>query len=64
LGKIRVVLADDHQQMTAIVRQTLGEEFEVVGTVEDGRQAVDAVLALNSATGDKRKCPQCRRAAS
>jgi DNA-binding NarL/FixJ family response regulator len=46
-GKIRVVLADDHQQMTAMVRQTLGEEFEVVGVVEDGKQAVDAVLRLN-----------------
>jgi DNA-binding NarL/FixJ family response regulator len=47
LSKIRVVLADDHQQMIAIVRQTLGEEFEVVGAVEDGRQAVNAVLTLN-----------------
>jgi DNA-binding NarL/FixJ family response regulator len=47
LSKIRVVLADDHQQMLAIVRQTLGEEFEVVGTAGDGKQAVDAVLTLN-----------------
>jgi DNA-binding NarL/FixJ family response regulator len=47
VGKIRVVLADDHQQMIAIVRQTLGEEFDVVGAVEDGKQAVEAVLALN-----------------
>jgi DNA-binding NarL/FixJ family response regulator len=46
-GKIRVVLADDHQQTIATVRQTLGEEFEVVGAVEDGKQAVVAVLALN-----------------
>ena len=46
-GKIRVVLADDHQQMIARVRQTPGEEFEVVGAVEGGKQAVDAVLALN-----------------
>ncbi len=45
--KIRVFLADDHQLMIATVRQTLGEQFEVVGTVEDGKQAVDAVLALN-----------------
>ena len=36
VAKIRVVLADDHQQMIAIVRQTLGEEFEIVGAVEDG----------------------------
>jgi DNA-binding NarL/FixJ family response regulator len=47
LAKIRVVLADDHQQMIAMVRQTLGKEFEVVGAVEDGKQAVNAVLALN-----------------
>jgi DNA-binding NarL/FixJ family response regulator len=42
-----VVLADDHQQMIATVCQTLGEEFEVVTTVENGKQAVDAVLRLN-----------------
>jgi DNA-binding NarL/FixJ family response regulator len=47
VGKIRVVLADDHQQMIAIVRQTLGEAFEVVSAVEDGKQAVNAVLTLN-----------------
>jgi DNA-binding NarL/FixJ family response regulator len=47
LGKIRVVLADDHLVMIAIVRQTLGKEFEVVAAVEDGKQAVDAVLTLN-----------------
>jgi DNA-binding NarL/FixJ family response regulator len=47
LDKIRVVLADDHRQIISIVRQTLGEEFEVVGVVEDGEQATNAVLALN-----------------
>ena len=47
MDKIRVVLADDHPQIFAMVGQTLGKEFEVVGAVEDGKQAVDAVLALN-----------------
>jgi DNA-binding NarL/FixJ family response regulator len=47
VGKIRVVLADDHLLMIARVRQTLGEEFEVVSAVEDGKQAVNAVLTLN-----------------
>jgi CheY-like chemotaxis protein len=47
VAKIRVVLVDDNQQMIKMVRQTLGEEFEVVRTVEDGKQAVNAVLALN-----------------
>jgi DNA-binding NarL/FixJ family response regulator len=45
--KIRVVLVDDHQQMVATVCQTLGEQFEVVSTVEDGKQAVNAVLTLD-----------------
>jgi DNA-binding NarL/FixJ family response regulator len=47
VDKIRVVLADDHQQMILIIRATLGEEFEVVGAVEDGQHAVNAVLTLN-----------------
>jgi DNA-binding NarL/FixJ family response regulator len=47
LGKIRVVLADDNQAMIAMVRQTLSKEFEIVGVVEDGKQAVDAVLKLD-----------------
>jgi DNA-binding NarL/FixJ family response regulator len=47
LNTIRVVLADDHQQMIAAVRQTLGDEFEVVGTAENGKLAVDAVLRLD-----------------
>jgi two-component system nitrate/nitrite response regulator NarL len=46
VAKIRVVLADDHKQMIATVRQILGEQFEIVSAVEDGRQAVDAVLTL------------------
>jgi DNA-binding NarL/FixJ family response regulator len=33
--------------MIAIIRRTLGQEFEVVGAVEDGKQAVNAVLTLN-----------------
>jgi DNA-binding NarL/FixJ family response regulator len=50
VAKIRVVLADAHQQMASMVRQTLGEEseeFEVVGTAENGEQAIKAVLSLN-----------------
>jgi DNA-binding NarL/FixJ family response regulator len=47
VNKIRIVLADDHREMVAIVRSTLGEEFEIVAAVEDGRRALDAVLALD-----------------
>jgi DNA-binding NarL/FixJ family response regulator len=42
-----VVLADDHPEMLAKVRRTIGEEFEIVGTVGDGNQAVNAVLTLD-----------------
>jgi len=47
LAKIRVVLADDHQALLARVRRLLAEEYDVVGVVENGSQAVDAVLTLN-----------------
>ena len=47
VAKIRVVLADDHQALVASVRGILSEEYEVVGVVENGSQAVDAVLTLN-----------------
>ncbi|HTF71180.1 MAG TPA: response regulator transcription factor [Edaphobacter sp.] len=45
VGKIRVVLADDHQEVIARIRGTLGDEFEVVEAVANGNQAVIAVLA-------------------
>ena len=47
MAKIRVVLADNHHEMVEMTRQALGEEFEVVAAVEDGEQAVAAVLRLN-----------------
>jgi DNA-binding NarL/FixJ family response regulator len=47
VGKIRVVLADDHQALVARVRRTLADECDVVGTAENGSQAVDAVLTLD-----------------
>jgi DNA-binding NarL/FixJ family response regulator len=48
MAKIRVVLADNHQEVVARVRRTLGEDFDVIGTVEDGNQAVDAVRVLDA----------------
>jgi DNA-binding NarL/FixJ family response regulator len=47
VAKIRVVLADDNLEMVAILRRTLAEEFEVVRSVGDGKQAVEAVHTLN-----------------
>ena len=47
VGKIRVVLADDHREVIAKIRGVLGDEFEVVEAVVNGIQAVTAVLALD-----------------
>ena len=47
MNKIRVVVADDHRAVIAQVRETLGENFELIDTVEDGQQAIDAVRLLS-----------------
>jgi len=47
MEKTRVLLADDHESILAQVRLTLGEEFHVVGAVDNGRAAVDEVRRLN-----------------
>ena len=40
MSKIRVLLADDHQAVLERVCEILGEDFEVVGKVNNGRDAV------------------------
>ena len=40
MGKIRVLLADDHETILARVGIVLGEEFDIVGAVKNGRDAV------------------------
>jgi DNA-binding NarL/FixJ family response regulator len=47
VDKIRVVLADDHQEVISKIRGILGDEFEIVEAAENGNQAVSAVLELN-----------------
>jgi DNA-binding NarL/FixJ family response regulator len=47
MAKVRVLLADDHEEILARVRTTLGEEFEVVGAVKNGRDAVIEVQRLD-----------------
>jgi DNA-binding NarL/FixJ family response regulator len=44
---VRVLLADDHAGVLAYTQAKLGKVFEIVGTVEDGAQAVDATLQLD-----------------
>lgn len=47
MGKIRILLADDHQAILQRVSELLGEDFDILGTVNNGRDAVVAALRLN-----------------
>jgi len=47
MGKIRVFLADDHHAILDRVASLLGDDFDIVGTADNGRDAVVAVLRLN-----------------
>jgi DNA-binding NarL/FixJ family response regulator len=47
VDKVRVVLADDHREVIAKVRGVLGDDYDILEAVENGHQAVTAVLALD-----------------
>lgn len=47
MKKTRVLLADDHRIIVEGLQGILEPEFELVGTVEDGRALVDAAQKLN-----------------
>lgn len=47
MGKIRVLLADDHETVLARIRSLLCKDFEVVGTADNGRDAVAEVRRLD-----------------
>ena len=47
MSNVRVLLADDHEGILTWVRTVLGEEFEVVGAVRNGRDAVKEVRRLD-----------------
>ena len=44
---IRILLADDNDAVLAEVREELGAEFEIIGTVTNGQDAVEAVRLFN-----------------
>jgi DNA-binding NarL/FixJ family response regulator len=46
MKKPRVLLADDHQIVLEGLKSLLGGEFEVVGSVQDGRALVDQAATL------------------
>jgi DNA-binding NarL/FixJ family response regulator len=43
VSKIRIVVADDHEEMLSLIKELLQPEFEVVATVRNGRDLLDAV---------------------
>jgi DNA-binding NarL/FixJ family response regulator len=47
MAKMRVVLADDHIHMMEQTREVLGDQFEVLGSFANGRQAVEATLRMD-----------------
>ena len=47
MPKVRVFLADDYDAILARVRALLGQEFDIVGTANNGRDAVGEVLRLD-----------------
>jgi len=44
IQRTRVLIADDHSLVAAGLSKLLSEEFELVGTVGDGRSAIDAAV--------------------
>jgi DNA-binding NarL/FixJ family response regulator len=47
MASVRVLLADDNDEVLGEIREELGEEFEIIGTVSNGQDAIDAVLRFN-----------------
>lgn len=47
MDRIRVLLADDNETILARVRTVLGEGFEIVGTVNNGHDAIVEVRRLD-----------------
>jgi DNA-binding NarL/FixJ family response regulator len=47
VAAIRILLADDSEAVLAELRAELDKEFEIVGAVSNGRDAVEGVLRLD-----------------
>jgi DNA-binding NarL/FixJ family response regulator len=46
-GAIRILLADDQEEMRLAIANLLEGEFDVIGTAENGQRAVELVLVLS-----------------
>jgi DNA-binding NarL/FixJ family response regulator len=47
VASIRVLLVDDHEDFLRKLRRELDVKFEIVGTAENGQDAIDAVRRLD-----------------
>ena len=47
MARIRVLLADDNQGVLADLRGELDKDFEIVGTAENGEDAIRSALGLD-----------------
>jgi CheY-like chemotaxis protein len=47
MDRIRLLLADDHVMVAEGLRSLLGDEFDLLGTVVDGKALVEAAFELN-----------------
>jgi len=47
MAPVRILLADDNDEVLGEIREEVGEEFEIIGTVSNGQDAVDAVLRFD-----------------
>ena len=47
MSQIRVLLADDHEMILARVRELLDKDFDIVGAVNNGRDALVEVQRLD-----------------
>ncbi len=46
MDRVRVLLADDHEDFLAIATRLMEPEFDVVRSVENGQQAIDVATSL------------------
>ena len=47
MNKLRVLIADDNEDARRLIFRLLSSKFEIVGSVANGRQLVDAATALH-----------------
>lgn len=47
MARIRILLADDHREMRALVTEMLEKEYEIVESVNDGRALLEVASKLN-----------------